>query len=199
MGAFVTLNLSAEAATTRTSTLKFRSPNGEKGLNDKGVPIFLLMALKNNDFTSDESTVLTKSYHMIDEDDPLLEKAIRFREMGDILAELVVAAVEEVVVKDKGDGKKKNKAKRLSKKMTINEKAGGSVRRAVTKFRRRIFTVEHEHELTSIPNHLRFPPPLTQSIKNREHEHELTSIPPRMPAPVNLFFDEGGQSHHAKT
>lgn len=68
-----------------------------------------------------------------------------------IAAELVVAAVEEVVVKDKGDGKKKNKAKRLSKKMTINEKAGGSVRRAVTKFRRRIFTVEHEHELTSIP------------------------------------------------
>ncbi|KAF2568326.1 hypothetical protein F2Q68_00025532 [Brassica cretica] len=104
---------------------------------DKGVPIFWLMALKNNDFTSDKSTVLTKSYHMIDEDDPLLEKAIRFREMGDILAELVVAAGEEVVVKDKGDGKKKNKAKRLSKKMKINEKAGGSVRRAVTKFRRR--------------------------------------------------------------
>lgn len=54
-----------------------------------------------------------------------------------IAAELVVAAGEEVVVKDKGDGKKKNKAKRLSKKMKINEKAGGSVRRAVTKFRRR--------------------------------------------------------------
>lgn len=51
----------------------------------------------------------------------------------------------------------------------------------------------------NISNHLRIPPPLTQSIKNREHEHELTSIPPRMPAPANLFFDEGGQSHHAKT
>ncbi|CAG7888065.1 unnamed protein product [Brassica rapa] len=106
---------------------------------DKGVPIFWLMALKNNDFTSDESTVLTKSYHMIDEDDPLLEKAISdcFFFKSCIAAELVVAAVEEVVVKDKSDGKKKNKAKRLSKKMKINEKAGGSVRRAVTKFRRR--------------------------------------------------------------
>ncbi|XP_010548666.1 PREDICTED: nucleosome assembly protein 1;2 isoform X2 [Tarenaya hassleriana] len=87
----------------------------DKAVEDKGVPDFWLIALKNNDVTAEEiterdegalkhlkdikwsrvdepkgfklefffdqntyfkNTVLTKTYHMIDEDEPILEKAI---------------------------------------------------------------------------------------------------------------------------
>ncbi|KAH0858249.1 LOW QUALITY PROTEIN: hypothetical protein HID58_086510, partial [Brassica napus] len=58
---------------------------------EKGVPRFWLMALNNNDVTSEDNN--SSSYHNIVEGDPLLEKSIRLmraramllvRELGDI-------------------------------------------------------------------------------------------------------------------
>ncbi|KAI9119655.1 hypothetical protein K1719_009531 [Acacia pycnantha] len=41
---------------------------------EKGVPAFWLTTMKNNEVLAEENSVGTKTYHMIDEDEPILEK-----------------------------------------------------------------------------------------------------------------------------